>query len=667
MNGKSGSDHGRERLEPTKEYDVVVAGATPGGIACALRCAREGLRVMLTEASNQIGGMWTSGVQVLDTRYDGHRCPMLAEFLARLECHYRQASGEGSPDHAMAQYGEASRHGQRPRFEPRVAEAVFREMLADSGGVCLQLRCTPISVVKDDARIEAVTFMVAEPDARFRVRAQVFVDATYAADLAALAGAPCRTGREGRAEFNEPHAGVHFTTIEPIGPTGHDLVRDLSLHFFDRTSRASFAGSTGEADRAVQAYAVRLVLTDRAENRQDLARPVSYDRTRYLGALDRSPGAHTRRYPLSSHLLVGSIERIRMSVNMPNGKMDWFGGNLVGGNHAYPLANVVDRQQIYQAHVDHALGLLYFLQHDSAVPAGVRAHMRPWGLARDEYVANGNIPPRMYVREARRLDGLHVFSEHDALRHPAHRRTPIHPDSVAFAEWPMDSHDCNPVRQPGSFNDGEFILAEQTLPSQVPYRCLLTEAVDNLLVSVCLSSTHVGWGTLRLEPVFMHVGEAAAVAASLCVRAGKKLRDLNAGTLQWELLQRRIAVAYFADVDLGGSDPAAMSAQYLCSRGFFSDYHANLTQRLSPEVVGTWQSGFSRWVGGRAEPDQVARDVFGASRKTNAVGMTDPLTPNAAALLRRHGWNGRAPETIGEAALLLCYALREADTADLAV
>jgi len=665
MNRRKGTGGGSERIEATEECDVLVVGATPGGIACALRCAREGVRVILTESTDWIGGMWASGVQVLDTRYGGHRCPVLSEFLARLELHYRIASGEGSPDHAMAQFGDTSRHGQRPRFEPRVAHEIFRQMLAENGGVCLKLRCAPVRVVMDGAKIEEVIFSLGDDGASMHVRARIFVDSTYAADLAALSGARCRIGREGRAEFNEPHAGVHFTTIEPIGPGGHDLARDLNLHFFNRTSRASFAGSSGDGDRAVQAYSVRLVLTDRPENRKEIIQPAFYDRTRYLGILDRSPNAHTARYPLSSHLLVGSIERIHLSANMPNGKMDWFGGNLVGGNHDYPLGNAQERERMYRAHVSHALGLLYFLQHDLAVPESVRAHVRTWGLARDEYEANDNIPPHMYVREARRLDGLHVFSEHDARRHPAHGRTPIHADSIAFAEWPMDSHDCNPRRQPGSFNDGEFILAEQTLPSQVPYRCLLSDCVDNLLVSVCLSSTHVGWGTLRLEPVFMHVGEAAAVAASLCLRAGKKLRNLNAGKLQWELLQRRIAVAYFADLDLGSSDSATMAAQYLCSRGFFSGYNATLDHRIPPAVASVWRSHLPQWIEGHAQPNDLAREVLEASQKKGDEAGSVPVTQEAAAMLSRHWWTGGMHGTFGEASQLLCSALREADAEDV--
>lgn len=604
-------------------YDVIVVAATPGGIACALRCAREGLSVLLVEATAHVGGMWTSGVQVFDTRYAGHRCPVLTEFSARLEAHYRQAYGEGSPEHEMARYGDASQHGKRPRFEPHIAERIFRAMLDETRGIRLVHGYRPEAVRKDGGAIREVEFTVTMGTGeRLRAAADIFVDASYEADLAALAGAAFRIGREGRQEFAEPHAGRHFTTIEPIGESGRRLAQRLNLHYFNRTSRKVFGASTGESDRAVQAYTVRLVLTNRASNRREIVRPASYARERYLGMLDRSADAHAQGYPLSSHLLHGSIEDFRLAVNLPGEKMDWFGANLVGGNHEYPSAAPRRRREIYRAHVEHALGLLYFLQHDSAVPPAIREHTLAWGLARDEYEDNDHVPHAMYVREARRLAGRHVFSEHDATRHPRHDRTPIHVDSIAFSEWPMDSHDCNPVRVRGSFNEGELILAEETLPAQIPYRCMVTDAVDNLLVPVCLSSTHIGWGTLRLEPVFVHTGEAAGVAALICLRQKVRPRCLDGATLQWELLKRQIAVTYFSDLDLGSDQEGMREIQYLGARGFFSGYAARPNDPLGTSRAALWQALLHRWLREPTDPDAGAALVATADDAASCAGAT---------------------------------------------
>lgn len=642
-------------------FDLVVFAATPGGIACAVRAAREGLRVLLVEPSAHVGGMWASGVQVFDTRYAGHRCPILTEFVARLAEYYRTRHGSGSPQHALACFGDPSRHGERPRYEPQAAESIFRDILGETTGVRLQQGYRPGNVNKDGTTVQSVHFVPARPGLEgFRVSATVFVDASYEADLAAAAGAAFRTGRESREEFGEPHAGRHFTTIEPIGDAGHSLARRLNLHFFNRTSRQAFSGSTGAADRAIQAYTVRLVLTDQEENRRPVARPPRYVRETYLGVLDRAADAHQRSYPLSSHLLHGSLESLRFAANMPNGKMDWLGGNLVGGNHDYPTATLPRRQEIYRAHMDHALGLLHFLQDDPAVPLAVREHTRQWGLARDEYRNHDNLPPLMYVREARRLAGKHVFTEHDALRHPKHGRTPIRADAVAFAEWPMDSHDCNPVRQRGSCNDGEFILAEQTLPSQIPYRCLLSDAADNLLVPVCMSATHVGWGTMRLEPVFMHTGEAAGVAAALCVRDSLSPSKLPGCELQWQLLQRQIGVTYFADLDLSSKESWVRDIQFLGSRGFFGSYHASPDAPLDPVRAQAWPGALACWLEGEKNPDDIARAITAPSATTLGLRQLAPHTP-AAALLRRCGWNEKTPRTVRDAAQVFGAALREAE------
>lgn len=645
-------------------YDLVVTAATPGGIACALRAAREGLRVLLVERTSHVGGMWASGVQILDTRYAGHRCPLLSEFLARLETHYRTTQGEGSPDHAMARFGDPALHGQRPRFEPRVAEQIFRTMLAETPAVTLWLGHQPLAVQKNGARLEAVTFESVATRRVVRVRAEIFVDASYEADLAALAGVAFRTGREGADEFDEPHAGRRFTTIEPIGSGGHDLARSMNLHYFNRTSRRVFPGSTGEADDAIQAYSVRLVLTNQPENRRTVTAPPGYSRERYVGALDRSPEAHARGYPLSSHLLHGDLEAMRFVANMPNGKMDWLGGNLVGGNHHYPHAGRAQREELYRRHVAHALGLLYFLQHDVGVPAAVRAHVREWGLARDEYQDNDNIPPLMYVREARRLAGRKVFTEHDASRHPRHGRTPIHADSIAFAEWPMDSHDCNPVRQPGSCNDGEFILAETTLPSQVPFRALLSDAVDNLLVPVALSASHVGWGTLRLETVFVHTGEAAGVAAALCLRDNVDPAGLAVATLQAELLRRRIAVTYLADVDLGQADAWTRDVQFLGAQGFIPSYAAGASQTMGPARATAWVEAMGKMIRGEDRPDELAASI---QQQLSAPALVDEqaIDSTALALLTRHGWTGDPNTTMPEAVQVVSDAVRTLEAAGL--
>jgi hypothetical protein len=523
---------GKKPMSEIHCVDVLVVGATPGGIACAIRAAREGLSVFIAEWSNHVGGMWTSGLQGLDTRYAGLRCPVLTEFVQRIQDHYRKTFGATSKEFASACFGDPTIHGQRPKFEPHVAERVLREMLAEHPNIKLLHGCYPGQVTTNNKVISQVDLVSHGQQSPLQVKASVYVDATYVADLAAAAGASYRIGREDRSEFNEPHAGRYWSTLEPIGDVGVEQSERMHLHFFNRTSRKQFDQNTGKGDRAIQGYALRMTLTNDPKNRIAIQKPDGYDRQKYLGMLDRSADAWQKNYPLSSHFLHGDVNRMRINVSLPNGKADWLGVNFVGQNHAYPEADWQQRQVMYREHANHSLGALYFLQNDQDISVETREAMGVWGLPRDEYADTDHLPWMIYVREGRRLRGVHTFTEHDASKHPLHHRSPIHADAVAFAEWPMDSHDCQPVRVDGSLNDGEFILAEETLPSQIPYRCMITDEIENLIVPVCMSSTHVGWGTLRLEPVFVHTGEVAGVAAAMSVQQGIHVRHLNPSQLE---------------------------------------------------------------------------------------------------------------------------------------
>lgn len=587
-------------FQHSSSYEVIVFGASPGGIAASIRAAREKLNVLLVEPSKHVGGMWASGLQGFDTRYSGKRCPILSEFLERVQQYYIENFGKDSPEHLLSTFRNPSIHGNRPKFEAHVAESIFRQMIIEQEGLTFLSEYNLHDVKKQKDKIRSLLLNnTNEVGNNLLVSGNIFVDATYTADLAAMSGVAYHIGREGKKEFNEEHAGRLFTKIEPIGITGRQKSKRLNLHYFNRTARNIFPGSNGEGDNAVQAYCVRLTLTDVDENRKKIPKPENYDRDQFKGIIDRDLKAYQKRYPLGSHFLGYEFENnsdITLNRTLQNGKTDWFGANFVGRNHNYPDATPKKRKIIYREHVNHALGMMYFLQHDSAIPFNIRDNFRRWGLPKDEYLDSGNIPWMMYVREARRIRGKYVFSEKDAIRHPDHARTPIHYDSIAFAEWPMDSHDCNPVRVPGSGNDGEFILADETLPSQIPYRCMISEQVENLLVPVCLSATHVGWGTLRLEPVFVHTGEAAAVAASLCIRDNIQPNKLNGKILQRELLKKKIVVSYFADIDLGGADHSNEAIQYLSTQGFFGQYSAKPNKKLQKEEIYLWQIILDRWI-----------------------------------------------------------------------
>ena len=192
---------------------------------------------------------------------------------------------------------------------------------------------------------------------------------------------------------------------------------------------------------------------------------------------------------------------------------------------------------------------MWFLQNDESVRPESRERYRRIGLPLDEFPDNDNIPYEMYVREARRIVGRHVFTEHDNRPAPGLVRTPIHADSIAFTDWAMDSHDCTWDRSPGYAYDGKLILTEESRPAQIPWRSLLPQGVDNLIVPVCLSATHVAWGAVRLEPVWMMTGEAAGLAAALARRQGTTPGKLDADLLVRALCEKRHFVSFFNDLE----------------------------------------------------------------------------------------------------------------------
>ena len=577
-------------------FDLVVTGATPGGIACAIRGARAGLRVLLTQYNHHLGGLWSNGLGAIDTQYAGRRAPLYAEFCDRLLTRYQERYGRDSAQYraviakSHARYSNAGpqsasdtqgthaapaelpeRYYGKFNFEPHMAEQVIEEMVAAESKLTVWRNCIPVGVDQADRIVRAVNLAREEGQPPVRVEARVFADCTYEGDLFALAGAPYHVGREGRRDFGEPHAGrifttLHFATAEEIGYPRDAVEGRLNLEPYEAISQQIHAGSTGEGDRKVQAYTFRLCLSNDPANRVLPEKPAGYDREVYLRMRNR--------WSLGSAI--------------PNGKLKWNTSNLPGGNWDYPEADWPRRREILRRHRDHALGFLWFLQHDEAVPAALRDRAREYGLAKDEFADNGHVPWEMYVREARRLRGRHVFTEMDGTIAPGLQRAPIHRDSIAITEWGMDSHSVSMEMVAGSRREGKVLLTELTRPGQVPYRCLLPPEHDNLLVPVCLSATHVGWGTIRLEPTWMHLAESAGFAAALAIRTGVPPAELKVSRLQRHLVEQGVMISFFNEFDMGTPGPWVPAVQFLGAKWFFASYDARPADALDGKTAAIW-------------------------------------------------------------------------------
>jgi predicted neuraminidase len=577
-----------------READLVVIGGTPGGIACAVRAAREGLSVVLVNRHDHLGGIMSSGLGAWDTQYEGRRSPLYDEMRQAFFDFYRRTYGEDSPQYRDALPGKTGHNNGR--FEPHVAERLFTELVEREKNITVLRGFVPVGVERDAAAVKAVTIRPMRGGGDTVLRGKVFADATYEGDLAALAKVPYRVGRESRDEFGEPHAGIVF--MKPVSqPPDAESARLAELR--SAMNLREFTGwqirlpaSTGAADPAVQACNYRTPLVTGPANRVPITKPENYD-PYYLKTLEVYSGV----------------------ASIPNGKFSWNRPQLLGLQTPYVEADWTERQRIMDRHWETTLALLYFHQHDPTVPEKVRAAWLEYGLAKDEFVDNGHRPYEMYVREARRITARAMFTQHDAMLAPGLGRAPVHGDSIAVTEWYMDAHGCTTARVPGSMDEGKAMLHQETFPGQLPWRCLLPQGVDNLIVPVCLGATHVAWGSVRLEPVFMQTGEAAGLAAAIAVKGGQPPAGLDADRLVRELCRRKFMLSFFNDIDVGADDPRVAAAQYFGTKGFFADYDARLDAPLETATQAVWERGLAALRAGTLDPANLVKQVHQAEAK----------------------------------------------------
>jgi hypothetical protein len=498
--------------------DVVVIGGTPGGIASAVTAARLGHSVVLAEYYPHLGGMSSSGLGKSDITHPAAIQGFFREFVDRVKNYYISTGG-----------GETSEPAKSCRdgyfYEPSVAEKVFESFVSEQPSLTvLKFHEFEKAEVKD-GRIVAVRVRDRATGERRTLRGKVFIDATYEGDVYASAGAEFRVGRESREEFGEPHAG--------------------KIHLDWRGKKDAPTG-TGEADGLIPAYTYRLCLTtDPANSAPLVAPPPDYDRTRYLGYLDDlasgrfGKGANLTRIAFT----IAAIPNQKTDVNM---KPLGLGFVFAEENHGYIEGTWAERELLCKKIRNLTLGLLWFLQNDQEAPASARELARKYSLCRDEFADNGNFPFQLYVREARRLVGEFTLSERNITAQPGLVSDCRHDDAIAVGEFPIDSFPVR-KRQPGDdvVLEGYLsMLSNITQPYQIPYRIMIPKKLDGLIVPVAASTTHVAFSSIRMEPTWMVLGQAAGVAAHTAIEHGVELRKAPIGEVQ-EILRRQGAVLDF--------------------------------------------------------------------------------------------------------------------------
>lgn len=559
-----------------KNYDIVVVGGTPGGIMTAVAAAREGKSVAILERTSHIGGLPANGLGATDIATRNATTGLFREFTKRVNKYYINQYGENSP--------QAKDCSDGFHFEPSVAERVFAEMLEEHNDridvlTGRQFDAEPCNLVMSDESIQTIYILNRINGEREKYTARIFVDATYEGDLGAAAGVPFRVGREGKNEFGEPGAG----------------------RVYEYWKSLPSEGSTGEADNAVQAYNYRLCLTNVPENRISIARPDVYDRNEYVSLVeDVWTGRNTlksminvtdsmleanRRHIASGNptMLPGDswgIRKISSMVTLPNGKADannqhaaFISTDLPEENWPWPTSSWEWRDKFAERLRNYTLGLLWFVQNDSELPEHFREAAKEWGLAKDEYADNDNFPRQVYVREGRRFEGMYFFTAKDALPVSEGERPPIHPTSITASHYALDSHAARKRETGRAHLDG--FISYPTMPYTVPYGVIVPKTIKNLLLPVPVSGSHIGFSTLRMEPCWMALGQAAGTAASLAIDSRRSVQNINIQELQTRLIAQKATLVYFRDIT--PDDPRFPEAQRMALRGEKTGWNADMT------------------------------------------------------------------------------------------
>ena len=490
---------------PPPQFDVVVYGATAGGVIAAVAAAREGLRVALAEPGRFIGGMTTGGLG----RTDHGRKETIGGYS--LEFYQRIGKKYGEP---ITWY-----------FEPHVADLVLKEMLAEAKvKVLTEHRLRQEGGVRKRGGAIREIFL----DNGTSLQGSIFMDATYEGDLLKQAKVSYTVGREGVSQYGESLAGVRpkDRAHQFDFPVPARDAAGAPLYRVSSTPR----GELGAADKSVQAYNFRMCLTKDPANRIPLPLPKNYDAAgwelmvRYLEGWAK----HHGRLPRMNDLFIVSL--------LPNGKTDLNNRGAVSSDHigaswSYPDATYDQRALIWQDHIDYTAGLLWFLSHDERVPAPLREEVAEWGLAGDEFASTNHWPHQLYVREARRMVGAFVMTQGDIQTNLAK------PDAIGLGSYNSDSHNVQRFLQSDGTAQNEGNMEVPVKPYQIPYRILVPKKKDatNLLVPVCVSSSHVTYSTLRMEPVYMIMGQAAGVAAKLALDNRQAVQDIDTKALSARL------------------------------------------------------------------------------------------------------------------------------------
>lgn len=516
----------------TQEADVVIYGGTSAAISTAVQVVRMGKSVIIVSPDIHLGGLTAGGLGWTDTGNKVAIGGLSREFYHRVWKHYQNDDSwnwQERLDYGDVGLGARAADGIKRTqwtFEPHVAEQIFEDFIAENKISVLRNewlnRETGVEV--QNGEIISITMMSGK-----KFKAKIFVDATYEGDLMSAAGISNHVGREANSMYDENWNGVQTGTLHHK----HWFMSDVSPYKIPGDPESGVLplistedpGIKGEGDHRIQAYCFRLCMTDHPENRVPFPKPENYDPARYE--------LLTRTYN------TGRRDHFEKFDPLPNRKTDTnnhgpLSSDYIGMNYDYPKASYARRQEIIKDHENYQKGLLYFICNDPSIPEDIQLAYKEWGLAKDEFLDNGNWPHQLYVREARRMIGDYVTTEHDVT---SKYDTP---QSIGMGSYAMDSHNTQRYIKPDGFvqNEGD-IGRHLKSPYKISYGSILPkkEECKNLLVTICVSSSHIAYGSIRMEPVFMILGQSAGTAAAMAIEQNIGVHDLSYDDLKAKLLE----------------------------------------------------------------------------------------------------------------------------------
>ena len=513
--------------------DVIIYGGTSAAIIAAVEVAKSGKTVLIVSPDQHLGGLTSGGLGFTDTGNKTVIGGLSREFYHRVWLHYKDDAAwnwQSQSDFGNKGQGTVAMDGEFRTmwlFEPHVAEKVFEDFVKENNINVLRGEWLDRKKGVIKKKGEIISFSTISGKV---FKGKMFIDATYEGDLMAAAGISFHVGREGNVKYNESFNGVQTGVFQH----DHHFKSNISPYKIkdDPTSgllpyvSAEPPGEFGAADKKIQAYCFRMCMTNHEENKVPFPKPDNYDASNYELLL--------------REFNTGRKDWFSKFDLLPNKKTDTnnhgaFSSDFIGMNYDYPEADYQRRAEIIKQHYDYQAGLLWFVANDPRVPDNIRTKMASYGLAKDEFKDNNHWPHQIYVRESRRMTGEYITTEHDVMQRIET------PRSIGMGSYHIDSHNTQRYVTPEGYvqNEGD-IGVKPPGPYRISYGSIIPQKREctNLFVPVCVSSSHIAYGSIRMEPVFMILGQSAAAAACLAIDEKCAIQDVSYNQLK-KLLENK--------------------------------------------------------------------------------------------------------------------------------